>query len=244
MDEILKWLNRSKRKILIIKKLPFCSCRLFFPFYLHVLSSTYTEICTFKLQGSQWKTLCWQLRFLKPNKKDKLEWQVRDTKQLCRRKHMFGRGCTSASARLQQGPRQPSPEHNHRPTVEAAKIRPTFRPRDAVNDHGGRFLSLLVFVSVPVPLAPITACLWLSRASLLCLSLTLFCCCSFPVDNICLFPKHSHPVRRQFCLYFLVALLWVSKSLEQAARLSILPGTGRGIQLCVSNRFSPRCRGE
>lgn len=87
---------------------------------------------------------------------------------------MFGRGCTSASARLQQGPRQPSPEHNHRPIVEAAKIRPTFRPRDAVNDHGGRFLSPLVFVSVPGPLAPITACLWLSRASLLCLFLTLF----------------------------------------------------------------------
>lgn len=108
--------------------------------------------------------------FKNPIKKDKLEWQVRDAKQLCRRKHMFGRGCTSASARLQQGPRQPSPEHNHRPTVEAAKIRPTFRPRDAVNDHGGRFLSLLVSVSVPGPLAPITACLWLSRASLLCLS--------------------------------------------------------------------------
>lgn len=108
MDEILKWLNRCKRKILIIKKkLPSCSCRIFSPFYLHVLSSTYTEICTLKLQGSQWKTLCWQLRFLKPNKKDKLEWQVRDAKQLCRQKHMFGRGCTSASAWLRVCSRDP-----------------------------------------------------------------------------------------------------------------------------------------
>lgn len=147
MDEILKWLNRSKKNN-NNKKFPSCSCRIFSPFYLHVLSSTYTEICTSKLQGSPWKTLCWQLRFLKPNKEEKLEWQGRDAKPLGRRKHLFGRGryfCVCASAAGTQAA-QPwtQPQTNCGSSENAASISSSFRGvmrGDAVNEHGGRFFS-------------------------------------------------------------------------------------------------------
>lgn len=180
-----------------------------------------------------------------------MEWQVRDAKQLCRRKRTFGRGLYFYNCHLQQGSRRPSPEHIHRPTK--AKIRPTFRLRSGggvwkVTQWTTRWM-LLVFPPL------FRVCLSSSSpGSYHSLLMTSACKFIMPVPHSfsllffssrqCLFPKHSHPAWRQFCLYFLMAHLWESKSLERAARLSILPGTGRGIQLCVSNMFSPRCGGE
>lgn len=100
MDEILKQLNRSKRKIIIKKKslqvpvgyspiLSTCSL-----LYLH--RDLYFQITELPVEDFVLAT-----KILKPNKKDKLEWQVVEATQLYKLKLAFGRSlyfCICASA--------------------------------------------------------------------------------------------------------------------------------------------------